>query len=260
MSGGPCQFTRRRALMRSCPPRCLHAGYRWYAPGQLERARLVAALRQLGVPLVRIKTILELDAAAAAGQVAAYWAETEADHAARRGLAGYLVDRLNGKRSVMYDINVRDVPARSMLCVLRHADRGELLAMGRDLIARLRPVATPRAGDPAGAPFVVFHGEVSEDSDGPAEWCWPVPAGQAAEIAARFPDLTLRTEPAHQEAFVHPGQERLDHAQLLPVMESLVAWAAEQHRQPSGGVRQIMISNPSSDGNGPDLEYAVALR
>jgi hypothetical protein len=32
--------------------------------------------------------------------------------------------------------------------------------------------------------------------------------GQAAEIAARFPDLTLRTEPARQEAFRRPGQAR----------------------------------------------------
>ncbi|MGE5290904.1 MAG: hypothetical protein ACM3ML_27660 [Micromonosporaceae bacterium] len=101
---------------------------------------------------------------------------------------------------------------------------------------------------------------MSEDSNGPVEWCWPVPADQAAEIAARFPDLTLRTEPAHQEAFVHSGQTRLDNAQLIPVLESMGAWAAEQHRQPSGGLRQIMISNPSSGGNGPDLEYAIALR
>jgi hypothetical protein len=41
--------------------------------------------------------------------------------------------------------------------------------------------------------------------DIPPEWCWPVPDEQAAEIAARFPDLTLRTEPAHQEAFIHLG-------------------------------------------------------
>ncbi|MGE5290905.1 MAG: MerR family transcriptional regulator [Micromonosporaceae bacterium] len=40
------------------------SGYRWYTDGQLERARLVASLRQLGVPLARIKAILELDAAA----------------------------------------------------------------------------------------------------------------------------------------------------------------------------------------------------
>jgi PPM family protein phosphatase len=29
------------------------SGYRWYAPAQLERARLVASLRQLDIPLAR---------------------------------------------------------------------------------------------------------------------------------------------------------------------------------------------------------------
>ncbi len=31
-------------------------GYRWYAPEQLDRARLVARLRLIGMPLARIRT------------------------------------------------------------------------------------------------------------------------------------------------------------------------------------------------------------
>jgi DNA-binding transcriptional MerR regulator len=52
-------------------------GYRWYAPEQLEQARLVASLRQLQLPLAQVKVILGLDAPAAAEQVAACWAEAE---------------------------------------------------------------------------------------------------------------------------------------------------------------------------------------
>ena len=64
------------------------SGYRWYSAGQLDRARLVAALRQVCVPLAQIKIILDLEPAAAAEQLDAYWAGAEADHAARREL-GY---------------------------------------------------------------------------------------------------------------------------------------------------------------------------
>ncbi|WAL65589.1 MerR family transcriptional regulator [Amycolatopsis cynarae] len=42
------------------------SGYRFYAPEQLERARLAAWLRRLGMPLARIKVVCELDAPAAA--------------------------------------------------------------------------------------------------------------------------------------------------------------------------------------------------
>ncbi|MBO0882596.1 MAG: MerR family transcriptional regulator [Mycobacterium sp.] len=48
------------------------SGYHWYAPDQLERARWVALLRQIGVPLAQIKVIVGLDAVAAAEQVSAY--------------------------------------------------------------------------------------------------------------------------------------------------------------------------------------------
>ncbi|WP_261957089.1 MerR family transcriptional regulator [Streptomyces nigrescens] len=74
-----------------------HSGYRHYAPAQLERARLVAWLRRLGMPLARIREVCGLAPAAAAEAVAAYWAQVEADTAARRDLAAFLVDQLSRK-------------------------------------------------------------------------------------------------------------------------------------------------------------------
>lgn len=77
------------------------SGYRHYAPAQLERARLVAWLRRLGMPLARIREVCELTPDAAASAVAAYWAQVEADTAARRDLAAFLVDQLSRKDTVM---------------------------------------------------------------------------------------------------------------------------------------------------------------
>lgn len=48
-------------------------------------------------------------------------------------------------------------------------------------------------------------GRVSEDSDGPIEWCRPVPAGEAKTLAEQLPELELRSEPVHREAAVHLG-------------------------------------------------------
>lgn len=71
-----------------------HSGYRFYHPDQLETARLVAWLRRLGMPLARIRTVCALDPAAAAGDVAAYWAEAERETKARGELAAFLVGYL----------------------------------------------------------------------------------------------------------------------------------------------------------------------
>jgi DNA-binding transcriptional MerR regulator len=239
----------------------LDSGYRWYAGGQLDQARLVASLRQIGVPLARIKVILGLDAQAAAEEVAAYWTGAEAGHADRRELAGYLVDRLNGKRPVMYEVAVRDIPARSLLTLLRHVHPGEQIPLGRKFfMERMRGGSVPSPEGIAGAPFMIYHGEVTEDSDGPVEWCWPVPGDQAAAIAARFPDLTLRTEPAHQEAFIHLEKQHSSGAEGQVAGETLYGWTLEQHRKPNGGIRMILIPGTGDPSYGPDFDLAVALR
>ena len=242
------------------------SGYRWYAAGQLDNARLVASLRQIGVPLAQIKVILSLEPEAAAAQVGAYWAGTEADHAARRDLAGYLVDRLTGKRNVMYEVAVRDIPARSLLCLLRHASsQQEVWDLGKEVIGMLKaqPVPVPRIEGVAGAAFLTYYGEVNQDSDGPVEFCWPVPQDQAGQLAARLPGLTLRTEPAHQEAYVHLDQDATA-AQWQAVGDSALAWAAEQQRQPSDlGLRVTLLTTaaPVTDASrrgGSD--FALPLR
>jgi len=233
------------------------SGYRWYGSEQLEQARLVAELRQIGMPLAQIKAVLPTPAPVAAIQVARWWSAAETDHAARRDLASFLIDRLNGKRSVMYDVSVRSVPARSVLSLLRHLRAEEFAPAAQDFFGRFGDV--PRLDGIDGASFVVYHGEVSEDSDGPVEWCRPVPADHAAELAARFPDLVLRSEAAHEEAFVRLARNpaRTPAAQSLLVLETLFTWALEQHRRPSGSVRQV-FSSPRT-ASGLECDFAVPI-
>lgn len=78
-----------------------HSGYRRYAPSQLEPARLVATLRLLGMPLTRIKKVLDLSSPAAAREVQSYWCQVEADMATRRGLVATLVHQLRNEAHTM---------------------------------------------------------------------------------------------------------------------------------------------------------------
>ena len=187
------------------------SGYRWYAAGQLDNARLVASLRQIGVPLAQIQLILGLEPEAAAAQVGAYWSGAEADHAARRDLAGHLVDRLTGKRNVMYEVKVRDIPARSLLCLLRHAsNRQEVWDLGKEVIGMLKAQPPPRVDGVAGAAFLIYYGEVNQDSDGPVELCVPVAPERAAAAAA-----ATRREPTHREAYTRLRKAQVENPQIL---------------------------------------------
>ena len=71
-------------------------GYRFYAPDQLDRARLIARLRRMDMPLTRIREVCDLPPASAASVVATFRAGLEADAAARAREAGLLVDLLRG--------------------------------------------------------------------------------------------------------------------------------------------------------------------
>ncbi|WSA77971.1 MerR family transcriptional regulator [Streptomyces sp. NBC_01799] len=81
-------------------------GYRYYDGTQLETARLVAWLRRIGMPLAGIKEVVALDAGAAAAAIRAYWAQVEAETAARRDLATFLVDHLSAEEVEMSQVDM----------------------------------------------------------------------------------------------------------------------------------------------------------
>jgi DNA-binding transcriptional MerR regulator len=207
------------------------SGYRFYEPGQLAQARLIAALRQLHFPLAEIKAILPLEPVDAAERVRQFWAATESQHSSLRALATYLIDELSGKRPAMYEVATREMPERSLLCVKRNVT-GEKAAwaFGKEFIALLRHYQLPSIEGRAGAFFQILWGDVSEDSDGPIEWCRPVPTDEAVALAERCPEMTLRTEVAHGEAFVPIGDGQIDGASWQVVRRSLEAWT-DQHQR-----------------------------
>jgi len=86
-------------------------GYRYYAPSQLERARLVAWLRRLGMPLAQIGTVVESPPPEAAAAVAAFLRVTEADFAERQRLAQFLISYLAEGASAMPESVSSSVPS-----------------------------------------------------------------------------------------------------------------------------------------------------
>ena len=245
------------------------SGYRYYDIGQLDEARLVAMLRQLQLPLTTIKELLACDPADAATRIAAHWREAEAAHDARRDLANYLVDWLSGKRAIMYEVATREMRERSLLCLKRNVDEKDVWAFGKEFIAILRERPLPKMEGREGAMFCIWWGEVNADSDGPLEWCKPVPAADADALAERYPELTLRTEPAHREAFVAFGPYSAENTiQYQLLSETLQNWAIENGVEPGNlrikpedlGCRLTYLyvaTEPDARPSGPDCDFAV---
>ena len=206
------------------------SGYRFYEPGQLKQARLIATLRQLQVPLAEIKAVLPLEPAQAAERVRAVLGRNR-DRAHGPPRTRRIPDRRAERTEVRHVRGQYEGDARAQPAVReaqRHR-RDKAWAFGKEFIALLRHYQLPEIEGHAGAFFCIFWGEVSEDSDGPMEWCRPVPPDQAEALAARCPELVLRAEPAHQEAFVKIGDGQIDGAEWQVVSRSLEAWSEQQH-------------------------------
>ncbi|BCY08873.1 MerR family transcriptional regulator [Actinoplanes sp. L3-i22] len=77
------------------------SGYRFYEPRQLAHARLIAALRRIGMPLASIRVVCELEPGAAATAVTAFWQQVSADTATRAHRVTRLVEQLSREGATM---------------------------------------------------------------------------------------------------------------------------------------------------------------
>src|SRR5262249_28123847 len=98
-------------------PACIDpsTGYRFYGDAELERARRIALLRAIGMPLAQIADVLALSGPAAAAALDAYWRAAEAGHAARRPLITHLQQVFTGEGvRPMADVQQRSVAAQKV--------------------------------------------------------------------------------------------------------------------------------------------------
>jgi PPM family protein phosphatase len=134
-----------------------HSGYRFYASAQLEQARLVAWLRRLGMPLAEIRAVSALSPNLAARELSAYWDRVEAETAARRELASFLIGYLSGKDTAMTDAAEEALTVRYAVrsdIGLKRADNEDAAYAGSRLLAVADGLGGHAAGEVASAAVI----------------------------------------------------------------------------------------------------------
>lgn len=221
------------------------SGYRRYRESQLTRARLIVMMRRAGIPLAQVAELITAPGPAAAGLLAAYWADAESRFAVQRELVDRLrASLLSGVSSGAgreCDIRQRDVPEQVVLAEKRSLRVTELKKWLPDVMRRLVTLAD-QYGGLAGDPYAIYHGEVNEDSDGPVEACAPVRAPEAPD-APDGPDNAdgpaIRTEPRHRVAYVTITRAQLEFPQILSAYDAVADWIAPAGLCQAGPPREI---------------------
>ncbi|AZM53827.1 MerR family transcriptional regulator [Streptomyces sp. WAC 01529] len=230
------------------------SGYRYYREDQIERARTVALLRRLDMPLAGIAEMVRLDGERAARSLDAYWAGIEERFAEQRTLARYLRGRLSGRNAELYatfEVKTVDVPQTHVLSETRHVVTGELSAWIDSSAERLEKAAEQCGGMP-GPYFVVYHAEVTEESDGPAESCVPVADAEAARVWAaeqgRSSGAKVRLEPARRLAYTRITKAQVAYPQIIAAYDAVEAWAAERGLTLTGPCREVYFADWERSG------------
>lgn len=195
-------------------------GYRYYSRAQLHQAHLIARLRDLGLPLGEVRAVLNTPPPERAALLERLWAAYEHEQQRRSALARHLVDHSltetlhRAGRSPMTTpttpVLTRHVPDQPFISLTAHTHVQALSGHIESMLARLQAVLAEAGLEPGGPMQILFHGEVNSDSDGPIEVCLPCPEG--LKVPA---DVTRRTEPAHEEAYVTLTKAQFDFPAIL---------------------------------------------
>lgn len=219
-----------------------NTGYRRYRESQLTTARLVAMLRRLDMPLARVAEVLA--SPAPADVLDAYWAEVERRIAANRELAAHLRSRLVGADAGAGDygpIRCRDVPGQPVV-----TRRHRILAP--ELAGWLGATMAELAHQAVGPMFVIYHGEVTQDSDGPVEVCVPVRQSETVQ-------------PAHREAYVRLRKAQVAYPQILSAFDAVVAWVGASGLSLAGSPREVYFADFHAAGPADEVcDVAYPIR
>ncbi|MER5638954.1 MerR family transcriptional regulator [Kitasatospora sp. NPDC002227] len=216
-------------------------GYRYYRRDQLRTAQLVRALRQLDIPIERVRELL---AVRAAGQdiatgLRAHLAAAERRLAVQRSvLHQVLTAEGRGAGMTTHRISVSHRgPVRALACraTVDQSGFSEFVTRGYQELYTAAGRAPLTLAGPA---LTRLHGPVSDEQASPVEVCLPflATAAQPRDLPAGIEVLEI---PAGLYASTEVAGAETTYPEILPAYDALAAWIAEHSFTFAGPVQEI---------------------
>ncbi|MGY1607339.1 MULTISPECIES: MerR family transcriptional regulator [unclassified Geodermatophilus] len=226
-------------------------GYRGYAAAQVDRARLIAALRRAGMPLARVREVVDLDPAARRAAVARWWDGVEEDLRRRRTWVGALTVEPDDEEDDVTEVTLREVAEQTVLTAERRLTVDELEDFITGASEEIDAHLARSGAVPAGPLRVVYHGMVTEDGDGPVEVVRPFtgrvePAGE----------LRIRLQQAGREAVTCLSRRQAEFPGILRAYDAVGAWVDARGLERAGSPAEVYLSDRDVAPDEPHVEVA----
>lgn len=214
--------------------------YRYYRPNQANRAEAIRMLRRVDMPLDDIAEVLSAPTSEIGRKLLRRHQERLAAELSRRERQlHYLEQLIEGEDLLMrYEVKVREAMPEQVAATRIHTS---LATIGDDIgraFGTLMGFLGPRRVTPAGAPFIVYHDVIDEETAGDIEVCIPVPAaveGDDQVAGVEIPGGTVAT-------VTHQGP----YDQIGPAYHTLSGWIQDHGHETAGPPREVYLNDPQS--------------
>lgn len=229
-------------------------GYRYYAAEQQSRARLIARLRQLGLPVARVGRLVEMSPNARALELRS-WLAAENEWLAKQTdfIEAMTRQATGGETALLGMVGIRDAPATKMIYRQRHVGVEALDSFMGEAEAHIRGYLKANGLPDNGRMSVLFHDLVTRDADGLVEVA-------IAYVGSIEPDgdLRLRFQPAQCEVFLPAQVAYEDFPMVLRVYDALETWL--DARGDLICADSPFEAYPGADGARFDVAYPITSR
>ena len=214
------------------------SGYRYYEPGQANRAEAIRILRSVDMPLEEISEILDFeDPSEAKVALKRHHDRLVTRLADQQRMLEYLETIIDREKIMPYDIEVEQVSARTVATVRKTTS---LRTISDDIGAgfgELMQFMGAAGAMPVGAPFIVYWDIIDEETSGDIELCIPVRDGLTGTG-----DIEVKTLPAEPVAWtMHHGP----YQEISPAYHTLTGWISEHGHEMTGPPREIYLNDPT---------------
>ena len=216
------------------------SGYRYYDLRQANRAEAVRILRSVDMPLDEIRTILKTDDPELVHKQLVVHRERLAERlAAQERTLAYLEALIQRKEGIMpYDVQITEAEPQLVAATRVHTSQSRI---GADIGAGFGTLmmALGREGvAPSGAPLIVYHDVIDEETDGDLEMCVPVGAAVSGDGDVYSREL----EGGTMATTVHHGP----YQQIAAAYHTLTGWISEHGHDIAGPPREIYLNDPQT--------------
>ena len=217
------------------PPAHVHpeSGYRFYRLAQLRDATLIGLLRSAGMPLAEIRGVLEDPVV---DRIDAYEVALADELEERLQILDYVRRRL--KEEQMFEVRTKKLGPIRYVSTTANVRVQELMDHIVETADSLRA-----AHEATGPDFVVYHGEVNEEADGPVEVALPT-----AEGDRELPETEVAYTVAEGEDTKFPA--------IIGAYDAVASWAKANGRELDGPPLEIN----HVDGDAFRIEVAWPIR